>query len=167
MGRYRPPRPYSSPYITLAGKVMLEDELRFLGYTKRPEVTKALAAAAAEGDRSENAEYIYRKKQLREIDSRLQYLVKRLEKLTCVDQKPDDESKVFFAAWVILEDEDGAELTYRLVGPDETDAKKGWISIDSPVAKALLKKQVGDEVAVKTPSSDVYYEIMAIHYDEP
>lgn len=167
MGRYRPPRAYSTPYITLAGKVKLEDELRYLGHTKRPEVTKALAAAAAEGDRSENAEYIYRKKQLREIDSRLQYLVKRLEKLTCVDQKPDDQSLVFFAAWVALEDEDEKKVTYRLVGPDETDAKKGWISIDSPVAKALLKKRVGDEVAVRTPNGEMYYEVMGIYYDEP
>lgn len=165
MGRYRPPRPYSTPVITLEGKVRLEDELRYLGFTKRPEVTKALAAAAAEGDRSENAEYIYRKKQLREIDSRLQYLVKRLEKLKCVDKKPDDVSKVFFAAYVDLEDEDENAVTYRLVGADETDAKKGWISIDSPVAKALLKKQQGDEVVVHTPNGEIYYEVMAIRYD--
>jgi len=166
MGRYRPPRPYSSPYITLEGKIRLEDELRFLGYTKRPEVVKALAAAAAEGDRSENAEYIYRKKQLREIDRRLQYLVKRLEKLKCVDQKPDDLSRIFFAAWVDLEDEDENNVTYRLVGADETDAKKGWISIDSPVAKALLKKQAGDEVSVQTPGGEIVYEVMAIRYSD-
>ena len=134
------------------------------GYTKRPEVVKALSAAAAEGDRSENAEYIYRKKQLREIDGRLKYLVKRLERLNCVDEKPEDQSKVFFAAWVDLEDEDENAVTYRLVGGDETDAKKGWISIDSPVAKALLKKQVGDEVTVKTPSGDIFYEVMSIRY---
>ena len=164
MGRYRPPRQFSSPYITLEGKIKLEDELRFLGYTKRPEVVKALAAAAAEGDRSENAEYIYRKKQLREIDGRLKYLVKRLERLNCVAEKPDDQSKVFFAAWVDLEDEDENAVTYRLVGGDETDAKKGWISIDSPVAKALLKKQVGDEVVVKTPGGDIFYEVMSIRY---
>jgi len=164
MGRYRPPRQYSSPYITLEGKIRLEDELRFLGYTKRPEVVKALSAAAAEGDRSENAEYIYRKKQLREIDGRLQYLVKRLERLNCVEDKPDDQSKVFFAAWVDLEDENENSVTYRLVGGDETDAKKGWISIDSPVAKGLLKKQVGDEIAVKTPGGDIFYEVMSIRY---
>ncbi|PCJ33110.1 MAG: transcription elongation factor GreB [Moraxellaceae bacterium] len=164
MGRYRPPRPYSSPYITLQGKIKLEDELRYLGYTKRPEVTRALAAAAAEGDRSENAEYIYRKKQLREIDSRLQYLVKRLEKLKCIDKIPDDQSRVFFAAWVDLEDEDGKSITYRLVGPDEFDVSKGWISIDSPVAKALLKKQVGDEVSVVAPNGEIHYEVMGIRY---
>ena len=164
MGRYRPPREHSSPYITLEGRIRLEDELRFLGYTKRPEVVKALAAAAAEGDRSENAEYIYRKKQLREIDGRLKYLVKRLERLNCVEEKPEDQSKVFFAAWVDLEDEDDNAVTYRLVGGDETDAKKGWISIDSPVAKALLKKQVGDEVVVNTPGGDIFYEVMTIRY---
>ena len=164
MGRYRPPAQQSAPYITLEGKIKLEDELRYLGYTKRPEVTKALSAAAAEGDRSENAEYIYRKKQLREIDRRLQYLVKRLEKLKCIDRPPDDTSKVFFGAWVDLVNEQGESVCYRIVGGDETSAEKGWISVDSPVAKALLKKQVGDEIVVRTVGGDRYFEILRIKY---
>jgi len=164
MGRYRPPAQQSAPYITLEGKIKLETELRYLGYTKRPEVTRAVATAAAEGDRSENAEYIYRKKQLREIDRRLHYLVKRLEKVKCVDTLPDDKSKVFFGAWVDLEDEEGESLCYRIVGGDETSAEKGWISVDSPVARALLKKQIGDEVVVETTVGNRYLEIVSIRY---
>ena len=135
MGRYRPPRPYSSPYITLEGKIKLEDELRFLGFTKRPEVVKALAAAAAEGDRSENAEYIYRKKQLREIDNRMHYLVKRLEKLKCIDKKPDDMSRVFFAATVELEDEEEKRQIYRLVGAMKRMLRKGGLALIPPWRK--------------------------------
>lgn len=165
MGRYRPPRPKGSPYITPEGKTRLMDELRYLSDTKRPEVTKALSEAAAEGDRSENAEYIYRKKQLREIDSRIRYLVKRLEVLKSVDQKPADQSKIFFGAWVELIDENDHTVRYRIVGPDEIDTKQGLISIDSPMARAMLKKSIGDEVCVKTPNGETYYEVNDIRYE--
>lgn len=164
MGRYRPPGPKSSPYITPEGKDTLTQELRYLSEKKRPEVTKALSEAAAEGDRSENAEYIYRKKQLREIDRRLRYLIKRLEVLKCVDQKPNDQTKVFFGAWVELLDEDDNILRYRIVGPDEIDTGQGFISIDSPMARALLKKSVGEEVYVRTPKGEAYYEVNEIRY---
>ena len=141
-------------------------ELRYLSDTFRPEVTKALAEAAAEGDRSENAEYIYRKKQLREIDRRIRYLVKRLEVVKAVDQKPADQSRVFFGAWVELEDMDSGKIErYRLVGADEIDIDRGWISIDSPMAKALLKKQEGDEVIVSRPKGEACYEVSQVSYE--
>jgi transcription elongation factor GreB len=125
----------------------------------------ALREAAAEGDRSENAEYIYRKKQLREIDSRLRFLMKRLDVLIVVDEPPEDQSKVYFGAWVRLEDEDGAQQSYRIVGPDEFDLKAGAISVDSPMARALLKKMVEDEVCVKTPNGDKFYDVVEIAYE--
>jgi len=168
MSRYRPPSKPSAPYITPQGRDNLQTELRHLSHTLRPEVTKALAAAAAEGDRSENAEYIYRKKQLREIDRRIRYLVKRLEVLKTVDQKPADQSRVFFGAWVELEDLDnGGMERYRLVGADEIDIERGWISVDSPMAKALLKKQEGDEVIVHRPKGEACYEVVRVSYDGP
>lgn len=165
MGRYRPPMPKSSAYITPEGKAGLTAELRYLSETKRPEVTRALSEAAAEGDRSENAEYIYRKKQLREIDRRLRYLIKRLEVLKTVDQKPADQSRIFFGAWVELLNEDDAKVRYRIVGPDEIDTQQGMISIDSPMARAMLKKTVGDEVCVRTPRGEVFYEVSDVRYD--
>lgn len=164
MSRYRPPSVPSSPLITPEGRRKLEDELRYLCDKHRPEVTRALAAAAAEGDRSENAEYIYRKKQLREIDSRIRYLVKRLEVLKAVGQKPDDPSRIFFGAWVVLDDEDGNEHRYRIVGADEIDLDKGWISIDAPLARALLKKQEGDEVSMNTPKGIIRYDVVSVEY---
>ena len=136
MGRYRPPQPKGSPYITAEGYAKLDAELKAL-WKRRAIVVKILAEAAAEGDRSENAEYIYRKKELREIDYRIRYLQKRLPDLKVVATQPSNPQQVFFAAWVTLEDDHGEEKTYRIVGPDEFDAKKGWISMDSPVAKAL------------------------------
>ena len=142
----------SSPYITPAGHEALKNELEQLWRRLRPEVTQALAAAAAEGDRSENAEYIYRKKQLREIDRRIRYLSKRLDVLRVVRDQPQDRSRVYFGATVRLSDEAGTEYTYRIVGSDETDARAGWISIDSPIARALLKKEVGDELTVEVPA---------------
>ena len=151
MGRYRPPAPKSSPYITGAGYQSLVDELQAL-WQRRSGVTKALAAAAAEGDRSENAEYIYRKKELREIDRRIRYLQKRLPNLKVVDTVPGEPDRVFFGAWVTLEDENGDELTCRIVGADEFDPKRNWISVDSPMAKALLKRQVDEEFSVRTPA---------------
>lgn len=163
MGRYRPPQPKSTPYITRQGYLTLENELKSL-WVKRDEVTKAVAAAAAEGDRSENAEYIYRKKQLREIDRRLRYLQKRLPDLTIVDKPPANQKQIFFGAWVDIEDDTGHAFTYRIVGPDEFDVDKRYISLDSPMAKALLKKNLDDEVSVSTPKGLHHYVITGIHY---
>ena len=163
MGRYRPPQPKASPYITAAGYKKLDDELKAL-WKRRAYVVKILAAAAAEGDRSENAEYIYRKKELREIDYRIRYLQKRLPDLKVVNNLPSNPQQVFFAATVTLENEQGEEKTYRIVGPDEFDAKKGWISMDSPVAKALMKKLIDDEVKVITPNGTETLYICDIQY---
>ncbi|MEJ1295978.1 MAG: transcription elongation factor GreB [Candidatus Sedimenticola sp. (ex Thyasira tokunagai)] len=164
MGRYRPPQPKSSPYITRQGYDALHAESKAL-WVRRRDVTKALAAAAAEGDRSENAEYIYRKKELREIDRRVRYLQKRLPGLKVVDQPPSDANAVFFAAWVTLEDESGDEAVYRIVGPDEFDPDKGWISMDSPMARALMKRSIDDEVVVRAPEGDKRYYIVEVRYD--
>lgn len=166
MGRYRPPAPKGSCYITPEGKIKLSGELNYLWHKRRPEVVKALSAAAAEGDRSENAEYIYRKKELREIDRRVRYLTKRLEELKVVDQIPGDTSRIFFGAWVELENDKGEVLCYRIVGPDEFDAEKGNISMDSPVAKALMKKTVDDEVTVDTPKGKAVYYILKVGYKQ-
>ncbi len=165
MGRYRPPQPKSTPYITRQGYNSLETELKNL-WVKRDEVTKAVAAAAAEGDRSENAEYIYRKKQLREIDRRLRYLQKRLPDLTVVDNVPQHHEQIFFSAWVRLEDRDGHEFIYRIVGPDEFDVDPRYISLDAPLARALLKKHLDDEVTVNTPSGRKNYTITEISYTD-
>ncbi|MEW5757195.1 MAG: transcription elongation factor GreB [Pseudomonadota bacterium] len=164
MSRYRPPQPKSSPYITAAGFKALQDESKAL-WERRALVTQALAAAAAEGDRSENAEYIYRKKELRELDRRIRYLQKRLPELTVVRQAPADQQRVFFGAWVELEDEAGASHTYRIVGPDETDAERGYISMDAPLARALMKKGLNDEVTVITPSERKRYYITDVRYE--
>lgn len=164
MGRYRPPAPKSSPYITLEGRQHLQTELKEL-WRRRADVTRALAAAAAEGDRSENAEYIYRKKELREIDRRIQYLQKRLPKLRVVSRAPPDSARVFFGARVTLEDDAGNEVTYRIVGADEFNPDKGWISVDSPLARALLKKTIDDEVRVQTPGGVAGYVIVRVGYD--
>ena len=127
---------------------------------------KALAAAAAEGDRSENAEYTYRKKQLGEIDRRVRYLSKRLETLHVVDAAPTDREAVFFGARVEVENTaTGATAQYRIVGPDETDAKLGWISIDSPLARAMLKKRVDDEFEAMLPDGKANFVVVAVHYD--
>jgi transcription elongation factor GreB len=164
MSRYRPPQKPGSKYITPEGKKRLSDEFEQLWRIRRPEVTAALAAAAAEGDRSENAEYIYRKKQLREIDSRIHHLKERLEHIVVVDSKPDNESQVFFGAWVRLEDEEGKISEYRIVGPDESDHTKGLISMDSPMAKALMKKIEGDEVIVRRPKGEAVFTITCVQY---
>ena len=164
MGRWRPPPPVSSKYITPEGKQRLEEELEFLWRKKRPEVTKALSAAAAEGDRSENAEYIYRKKQLREIDARVRFLKKRLENMKVVGGVPDDTSRVFFGAWVTVEDDAGDEILYRVVGPDETDFQKEFISMDSPIGKALMGKSLDAEVEVETPQGKKILYIVDIEY---
>lgn len=163
MSRWRPPSPKSSPYITLQGYQKLEIELKNL-WERRKGVTIALTAAAAEGDRSENAEYIYRKKELREIDRRIHYLQKRLPSLTVVSEKPANQNQVFFAAWVTLETEAGNEITYRIVGADEIDTSGGLISLDSPLAKALLKKKLDDEVVLRQAEQVQRFYIVAINY---
>jgi transcription elongation factor GreB len=163
MGRYRPPTPKSSPYITRPGYAALQAELKAL-WKRRTGVTRALGAAAAEGDRSENAEYIYRKKELREIDRRLRYLQKRLPVLKIVAEAPTDRERVFFGAWVTLEDDQGEERIYRVVGADEFDPGKGWISMDSPMAKALMQKSLEDEVTVETPDGRCCYVITRVCY---
>ena len=165
MSRYREHQKPGSKYITPEGKKRLSDEFEHLWRVKRPEVTAALAAAAAEGDRSENAEYIYRKKQLREIDARIHHLKERLEHIVVVDRSPDDESRVFFGAWVRLEDEEGSISEYRIVGPDESDHTKGLISMDSPMARSLMKKAEGDEVTVKRPRDEAMFTIVAVQYE--
>jgi len=165
MSRYRPPQTPGSKYITPEGKKRLNNEFEFLWREKRPEVTAALAAAAAEGDRSENAEYIYRKKQLREIDSRIHHLKDRLEHIVVVDSAPTDPLRVFFGAWVRLEDEEGNISEYRIVGPDEFDAEKNLISMDAPMARALMKKTEGDEVMVKRPKGDMVFTIVRVQYE--
>jgi transcription elongation factor GreB len=164
MGRYRAPPPPSSPYITPEGASRLREELDHLWRRKRPKVTAALAEAAAEGDRSENAEYIYRKKQLGEIDRRIRYLRKRLEVLKVVDGRPDDSGRIFFGAWIRLEDEDGEERTYRIVGADELDPAKNHISLDSPMARALLGRSVGDELFVDLPGGKVGFCVLDVTY---
>lgn len=163
MSRWRPPRPKSSPYITLEGYKTLERELSQL-WDRRKHVTAAVSAAAAEGDRSENAEYIYRKKELREIDRRIHYLQKRLPSLTVVSEKPGNRNQVFFGAWVTLEDEEGEEITYRIVGADEIDTSGGLISLDSPLARALLKKTLDDEVVLHQGERHTRYYITEISY---
>jgi len=153
-----------SNLITAAGAVRLRNELAYLWKTLRPEVTRAINAAAAEGDRSENAEYIYRKKQLREIDRRVRYLQKRTAELRVIEHTPQEKDKIFFGARVTLEDENGQEIIYRLVGSDEFDHKPHYISIDSPMARALLKKQIDDEVKLRLPDGEKLFWIINIDY---
>ena len=165
MVRHRLPRPKSAAYITPEGARRLREELEYLWRVKRPQVTQAVSEAAAQGDRSENAEYIYGKKQLREIDRRLRFLQKRLDALVIVDRAPADTSRVYFGASVRLEDGDGHVVEYRIVGPDEFDLEKGQISIDSPLARALLKKTVDDEVTVDLPRGRTIYTVLEIRYE--
>ena len=165
MGRYRPPAPKKSAYITARGMERLRQEEKAL-WLRRRDVTRALAAAAAEGDRSENAEYIYRKKELREIDRRIRYLQKRLPDLKVVSGMPDNPGQVFFGAWVTIEDSEGEECSYRIVGPDEFDEKPGYISMDSPVARALMKRHLDDEVQLETPGGVRTVWITGIRYEE-
>lgn len=164
MGRYRPPAPVASKYITVEGAARLRAELDDLWRVQRPQVTQAVAAAAAQGDRSENAEYIYGKKQLREIDRRVRHLRKRLEGMVVVDQPPSDPSRIFFGAWVLLEDDTALERRVRIVGPDEIDAGTDYVSMDSPLGRALLGKRLDDEVAVETPGGDRRYVVVEILY---
>ncbi len=164
MGRYRTPRPAGSAYITPEGEQMLRAELQQLWKVERPQVTAAVHEAAKNGDRSENGDYIYGKRRLREIDSRVRFLSRRLEQLTVVKEHPADTNKVFFGAHVGVEDEDGKLSQYRIVGPDEFDLRLGKLSMDSPLARALLGKRIGDEVMVTTPAGEQYLVIADIRY---
>jgi len=164
MGRWRAPEKPGSPYITNDGARRLREELQYLWRTLRPEVVKALAAAAAEGDRSENAEYSYRKRQLGGIDRRIRYLSKRVDVMKIVQRPPADISIIRFGARVTLRGPAEEPLDYRIVGVDETDAAKGYISIDSPVAQALLGKSVGDCTEIDLPESRAWFEVIAIRY---
>jgi len=152
-------------YITPEGRQRLEAELDRLWRVERPKVTHEVAEAAALGDRSENAEYIYGKRRLREIDRRVRWLGKLLEKLSVVSEVPADRERVFFGAWVTVEDEAGASACYRIVGPDETEVGAGRISIESPMARALLGKRVGDEVLVRRPRGDTEVVVTAVRYE--
>jgi transcription elongation factor GreB len=164
MGRYRPPQTPGSKYITPEGKQRLEQELDHLWRQRRPEVTRALTAAAAEGDRSENAEYIYRKKELREIDSRVRFLRKRLEGIIVVDRNPENRNKVYFGALVRLQNIDDKVSIYRVVGPDEIDPVRGFISMDSPMGKALLGKSLDDEFSIELPDGQASYLVIEVSY---
>ncbi|MDN5873271.1 MAG: transcription elongation factor GreB, partial [Sinobacteraceae bacterium] len=162
--RYRPPQPKSSLYITPEGRDKLVAEYEHLWRGRRPEVVKALAAAAAEGDRSENAEYIYRKKELREIDRRVRYLQRRLPDLKVVEPPKKEENRVFFGAWIELDDS-GEPRRYRIVGADEIDVDAAYISVDSPLARALLKHVAGDVVEALLPTGPAQIEILSIAYE--
>jgi len=166
VSRYRPPRPAASKYITPQGHARMTEELDFLWRKKRPEVTLALSAAAAEGDRSENAEYIYRKKQLREIDSRVRHLRKRLENMVVVRDAPSNRERIYFGAWVELEDLAGDVQRYRIVGPDEFDMHAQFISMDAPLARSLMGKTFDDEINIETPSGPKTYSVLSIEYLE-
>jgi transcription elongation factor GreB len=164
MGRYRPPRQRGSKYITPEGEQTLRDELHQLWKVERPQVTNTVHEAAKNGDRSENGDYIYGKRRLREIDSRVRFLNKRLDELEVVERAPADQSKVRFGAWVTLEDEEGAERRWRIVGPDEFDVSQGKLSMDSPMARAMLGKGLDDEVIVQSPSGEQAYYVTDISY---
>ena len=166
MGRWRPPSAASTAMITPDGHQRLKQELDELWRLRRPEVVRALAAAAAEGDRSENAEYTYRKKQLGEIDRRVRYLSKRIPSLKVAEGAPADRDAVFFGSTIELENADSGELLrYRIVGPDETDAKQGWISVDSPLARAVMKKRVDDEFSAALPGGETRFVVVAVNYE--
>lgn len=164
MGRWRPPVKQGSKYITPEGARKLTEELQYLWEVERPDVTKRVADAAAQGDRSENAEYIYGKKRLREIDSRIRFLTKRLDGITVVNSIPDDQDKVYFGAFVTLEDEEGEEVEYRIVGPDEFNVVDGKLSMDSPLGKAMLGKRVENEIKISTPKEVKVFYISKIRY---
>jgi len=164
MGRYRPPRRRGSTVITPEGEKSLRAELHQLWKVERPVVTHTVHEAAKNGDRSENGDYIYGKRRLREIDSRVRFLNKRLDELQIVDRPPSDTSKIFFGAKVELEDEDGKEHSWQIVGPDEFNLAEGKLSVDSPMARALLGKTLDDEVDVKSPTGIHSYVVTDIRY---
>jgi transcription elongation factor GreB len=164
--RYRTPEKPGSQFITPAGAERLKQELDALWKVERPRVTQAVSEAAAQGDRSENAEYTYGKKRLREIDRRVRFLRKRLDGMTVVDKPPSDGSRVFFGAWITLEDESGRQTRHRIVGPDEFDMAQGYISMDAPLARALMRKSLDDEVIVELPGGTRTLVIVAIDYGD-
>ena len=166
MSRYRPPRQVGSPYITPEGEQALRAELHALWKIERPEVTKAVSAAAANGDRSENGDYIYGKKRLREIDSRVRFLRKRLDALTVVSEPLGDRNKVWFGAWVTVESEVGEAERWRIVGPDEFDVTQKKISCDSPLGRALLGKPIDSNIQLDTPKGPANWTLIAIEYPE-
>jgi transcription elongation factor GreB len=166
MTRYRKGEPAGSRYATAEGARRLREELDYLWRVQRPQVTRAVAEAAAQGDRSENAEYIYGKKQLREIDRRVRYLRKRLEGMVVVSRPPDDRSRIYFGAWVRLEDEEGLEIEFRIVGPDEIDAARRHVSMDSPLARVLMGRRRDDEVTAEVPGGRRTFVVTEIRYDE-
>jgi transcription elongation factor GreB len=167
MSRYRPPSPKSSAYITGEGASMLRAELHQLWKVERPQVTHTVHEAAKNGDRSENGDYIYGKRRLREIDSRVRYLTKRLEVLTIVDRIPTQQNKVFFGAWITLENDTGDTHCYRIVGSDELNPSKQWISMDSPLAQAALGKELDDEITFYTSHGKQTAWISGIAYHSP
>ena len=164
MGKEPAPQASRADYITPDGAKRLREELDWLWKVERPKVTQGVSDAAAEGDRSENAEYIYGKKRLREIDRRIRFLTGRLDLLTVVTSPPTSTDRVYFGAWVRLEDDAGEERIYRIVGPDESDAAQGWISLDAPMGRALLGKREGDEVMVRRPAGDAIFTILDVSY---
>lgn len=164
MSRYRPATARGSRYITPEGARQLRAELHQLWKVERPQVTAAVHEAAKNGDRSENGDYIYGKRRLREIDRRVRYLSKRLDELEIVDRLPADQSRVFFGAWVDVEDEDGHTQRFRIVGPDEFDLSRGLLSMDAPLARAILGKRAEDEVSVRTPEGEKVWFVVAIAY---
>lgn len=164
MSRYRPPSEKGSIYITAEGYARLRDEYDQLWRVRRPEVVRALATAAAEGDRSENAEYQYRKKELREIDRRVRYLQLRLPDLRVVDRAPDQPGRVFFGARIELADGAGETRRHRIVGPDEAGEAPGYISVDSPLARALLGKLEGEVLSLRLPGGETELEIVSVSY---
>jgi transcription elongation factor GreB len=165
MTRYRKSEPAGSQFATAEGARRLREELDYLWRIQRPQVTRAVQEAAAQGDRSENAEYIYGKKQLREIDRRVRFLRKRLEGLVVVSRPPDDVSRVYFGAWVRIEDEEGHETELRIVGPDEIDPARRYVSMDSPIARALMRRGNGDEFTVEVPGGQRTYVVTEIRYE--
>jgi transcription elongation factor GreB len=164
--RYRTPEKPGSQFITPAGAERLKQELDALWKVERPRVTQAVSEAAAQGDRSENAEYTYGKKRLREIDRRVRFLRKRLDGMTVVEKPPSDRSRVFFGAWITLEDDSGKQTRHRIVGPDEFDMAQGYISMDAPLARALMRKALDDEVTVELPGGNRTLVIVAIDYGD-
>ena len=167
MSRYRPPQRRGSRYITPEGMQALRAELHQLWKVERPQVTAVVHEAAKNGDRSENGDYIYGKRRLREIDSRVRFLTKRIDELEVVEQLPSDRDKIFFGAWVTVEDEDGKEQTYRIVGPDEFDLTQNKLSMDSPLAKALLGKRVDTDIIFQSPAGERELYIVTVSYTPP
>jgi transcription elongation factor GreB len=167
MSRYRPPQRKGSAYITPEGFAVLRAELHQLWKVERPQVTATVHEAAKNGDRSENGDYIYGKRRLREIDARVRFLTKRIEALEVVTELPADQQRVFFGAWVTIEDELDKSETFRIVGPDEFDLKSGKLSMDAPLARALLGKRVGDDVVFNSPAGERELYIAAVSYTQP